>query len=392
MSGQRVVSLYEGFFNGGARVLQTDVAVGLAERGYEQSALSINSHTFREHTTQPMEENRSYQRLTEAGIAIASLNRRSSSSEVSYSPFTQAELSVASSELGGAGMIISVKEQPLRLINQMSDRSIHLPPTVVGIHRSDPENQGRALDELRIATDLGRVTLLVASADSARRAYSAAGIPDNIIRVIKNGVDLNRFEPSAENRARVRNELDIDADVPAIAYVARFDPQKDIPLFLSSARIYLENEPDAAILMCGAGMSEDNQQLQDLIEEAFDGVQGLKKSLRILGIRNDMESIFAAADINASTSRYGETISLSLVEGLSCNAVPVATDVGDTKDIVDEGRGILTPRDPDEIAAAWKRAFDERPEFIEAIASTRDQFGRDRMIDEYKEVVDHYIK
>jgi len=137
-------------------------------------------------------------------------------------------------------------------------------------------------------------------------------------------------------------------------------------------------------------MTEDNPQLAEVFDEVFNGASDLRSSIRLLGIRTDVESIYAASDVVASTSRYGETSPLTLMEGLACHAVPVATDVGDTAVIVGGGRGILTTRDPEDIARAWHDACERRPEFLAAIAKTRDQFGHEKMIDAYSEVIDHY--
>jgi glycosyltransferase involved in cell wall biosynthesis len=384
----RVASLYEGFFSGGARILHTDVAVGLQERGYEQSVLAINNRTFRENTDQPMETDRSYQRLTAVGVVISSLKRRASGN-VDYSPFTADELADAAEQLESADIIMSVKEQPLRLINQFEEQ--FNTPVLVGLHRSDPENQGPSLDHLRLAIEMGRVVGLVATAESAREAYVAQGVPDDMIHVIRNGIDLDRFRPlSSGDRTHIREGLAIDDNVPVVTLVARFDPMKDVPLFLRSARAYLEDNSTAAILMCGAGMTEGNPQLVELLREVFNGASDLRRSIQLLGIRADMESLYAMSDVTASTSLYGETFPLSLAEGLACHAVPVATNVGDTLAIVGGGRGILTTRNPRDIAEAWHDAYERRPEFLAAIAETRDQFGRENMIDQYSEIIDRY--
>ena len=102
----------------------------------------------------------------------------------------------------------------------------------------------------------------------------------------------------------------------------------------------------------------------------------------LLGPREDPEVIYAAADIVALTSAFGEAAPLCLIEGMMCGAIPVATDVGDCASIV-AGRGLLTPHGADAIAAAWSEAFARRAEFAPALLAARTAFGRRRMISRY---------
>src|SRR5258708_14792556 len=61
----RVLSIYEGFFSGGARILHSDVLSGLhGRRGQQHSLLSIHSEVRREATFQPMHEDACYRRVT----------------------------------------------------------------------------------------------------------------------------------------------------------------------------------------------------------------------------------------------------------------------------------------------------------------------------------------
>lgn len=68
-----------------------------------------------------------------------------------------------------------------------------------------------------------------------------------------------------------------------------------------------------------------------------------------------MPAVYAAADVVALTSVFGEAAPLCLIEGMMCGAVPVTTDVGDSADIV-TGHGFVTPPDPGAIALAWTAA------------------------------------
>jgi glycosyltransferase involved in cell wall biosynthesis len=163
---------------------------------------------------------------------------------------------------------------------------------------------------------------------------------------------------------------------------------KDVPLFLRSARAYLDCEPDAHIIMCGAGMRADNAKLLSSLWSAFGGMHKSLPRIHLLGVRHDMEAIYAAADVVSLTSAYGETYPLVLLEGMACGAIPVSTDVGDARMML-EGCGIVTPRDPGQIAAAWQWAYQERDAFA-LHATERNRLGREAMIMAYADVIDRY--
>jgi glycosyltransferase involved in cell wall biosynthesis len=106
----------------------------------------------------------------------------------------------------------------------------------------------------------------------------------------------------------------------------------------------------------------------------------------VLGLRADMPDLYAASDVVSLTSSFGEAAPLCLIEGAMCGAVPVTTDVGDSASIV-AGIGLVTPPDPDEIAAAWSEAAERRPEFMPALAASRERFSHTRMISTYSTLI-----
>jgi glycosyltransferase involved in cell wall biosynthesis len=139
--------------------------------------------------------------------------------------------------------------------------------------------------------------------------------------------------------------------------------------------------------MCGAGMSTANAQLRDDIDAAFADAPGLRQRLRLLGIRHDMETVYAAADVVSLTSSTGEAAPLCLIEGMMCGAIPVATDIGDCASIV-AGRGLITAPDPDAISDAWVEVIDRRGEFGSALVRSRARFSHTRMIASYAGLID----
>ncbi|MEV7974875.1 glycosyltransferase [Streptomyces sp. NPDC086519] len=392
-----MLSVYEGFFSGGARIVHSDVLLGLVEGGQQwHRVLSLHGEVHREATAQRMEDDACYRALTAGGIEVTSLGRSAGlvDGTVAASVFSGPELADTARAMADADVILSLKEQPLALLNQTG-----LPrrPVVVCLHRSDPENQGPALDELKAAIADGTVVACVCCAESTRDAYEAAGIPGELLHVIPNGVDLLRFRPDAAARLAFRESLGISAtapgapDAPVVVFAARYAGMKNVPLFLRAARAWLAREGGGHVVMCGAGMTEDNPALWADIEVAFGADRAaLGDRVHLLGVRHDMETVYAGSDVVALTSASGEAAPLCLIEGMMCGAVPVTTDVGDSASIV-EGHGFVTPFDPEAIAFAWSAAVADRELFAPALAASRERFSRTRMIAAYADLLAHVV-
>ncbi|HEX3731991.1 MAG TPA: glycosyltransferase, partial [Mycobacteriales bacterium] len=338
----RIFSVYEGFFTGGARILHSEVLIGLQERQNQNFVLSINEVVRREATVQRMKNDACYRALTQTGIVVDSLRpylkKKSNSAR-----FTRSELMRFEQYAQTADVILSLKEQPLHLVNQADTQG---KPVITCLHRSDPENQGPALKELRRAIFSGKVTACICCSQSAKEAYHAAGIPEEKLHVVTNGVDLSRFRFDPYRAAEVRRELEIPADATVVVLAARYDAMKNVPLFLRSARLFLEKTPNARIIMCGAGMSSENPDIVRSIWEIFSNRSELAERINLLSIRRDMEAVYSASDIVALTSSFGETYSLALIEGMMCGAIPVTTAILDSADIL-RGNGIIAESHPE---------------------------------------------
>jgi glycosyltransferase involved in cell wall biosynthesis len=384
--GLRVLSVYEGFFSGGARIVHSDVVRGLAEGGQSHHILSIHGEVRREATRQRMEDDPCYRALTAGGIGVTSLGRSAGlvDGALAANVFSGPEMADTARAMAAADVILSLKEQPLALLNRAG-----LPrrPVVVCLHRSDPENQGPALKELKAAVADGTVAACVCCAESTRAAYEAAGIPARLLHVIPNGVDLLRFRPDPAARQAFRASLGIPAAAPVVVFAARYATMKNVPLLLRAARAWLAREPEGQVLMCGAGMNDTNPALWADIDIACGADRHLAERIRLLGVRRDMETVYAGADVVALTSASGEAAPLCLIEGMMCGAVPVTTDVGDSAGIV-RGHGFVTPQHPEAIALAWTAAVAGRAGLAPALAASRERFSRTRMIAAYAALLD----
>lgn len=368
----KVLSLYEGFFVGGARILHSSLVKQLHGTGQEHTVLSLTNRQYREFTLQRAEHNFLWKELQAAGVKLIALDRDGSE------PLTAQELSLVESLIEKNDVVLSLKEQPLEIIEGVNFGGT---PLVVCLHRSDPEHQGSGPASLLRYQAKGLLSRVVCVAHAAKQAYSNVGLHTATIEVITNGVDLNRFQRDESARARVREEFAIAPQAPVVMLAARFDEMKNVPLFLSAAQEFQKMHPQAHFIMCGMGLQRTNPVFAEALREHFG--PGDDSRIHALGVTSAVEDYYSAADIISLTSSFGEAYPLCLLEAMACGAVPVSTAVGDTALMVD-GRGVVTAMNAPSIAQAWGRVMDELELFREKIAVARPALTGDSMVESYR--------
>lgn len=381
----RVLSLYEGLFAGGARVLHSSVVTSLHLDGsHEHSVLSIASRARREGTVQEMADDSRYGWLREAGVEVSTLGREAGAVAPEPESYADVELEVAAAAIARADVVLTLKEQPLGLILALARRGM-LPdvPVAACLHRSDPTHSGPAMRWLGELSASGRLSSTIACAESTSDAYARFTPPFTERLVIPNGIDLARFRPKPHERMPLRTRLGIAPSAPVVLFAARFDAMKDPGLFLRAVAAHAARDGRTRYILCGAGMVPENPALQSAIADA--GAPADR--LHLLGIRDDMPHVYRAADIVALTSAFGEASPLCLIEGAASGATPVTTDVGDSAQVV-AGIGLVTPRDAQAIASAWAKVIARRPDYRAAALAARPRMGADRMLDAYRSAID----
>ncbi|MGN6192575.1 MAG: glycosyltransferase [Rhodanobacteraceae bacterium] len=195
-----------------------------------------------------------------------------------------------------------------------------------------------------------RPVRIIFNAAVSRAQHVAFGYDDARSVVIPNGFDTAEFAPRTAERARVRAELDIPADVLAVGLVARVHPMKDHATFLQAAKRFGEMHPHSVFVLVGEGADAANRELGALIDRL-----DLRDRVRLCGRRSDIAAIDNALDIAASSSAWGEAFPNATAEAMACGVPCVVTDVGDAPAIVDDTGEVVPPRDPVALGDAWAR-------------------------------------
>lgn len=187
------------------------------------------------------------------------------------------------------------------------------------------------------------------------------GIPAGRIRVIPNGVDSTRFQPSPA-RARMRSLLDLTDDMIVLGTVGRLDPVKDHGTLLSAAEQLVNSGVPVHVALVGDG--PERKRLQERVSAG----PLLRDRVTFAGESASPENWLNSFDIYVLPS-LSEGMSNSLLEAMSTGLPCVATRVGANPDLVEEGKsGFL-------VDAGDASAMAERLAQLATNTELRQQFG-----------------
>jgi glycosyltransferase involved in cell wall biosynthesis len=175
------------------------------------------------------------------------------------------------------------------------------------------------------------------------------------MKVIPNGIDVELYQPDADARGAVREELALKSDTLLIGMFARYSPLKDHDTFLRAAALVHARYPHIHFLLAGQAVDSKNGHLSSLLQQS-----GLPDVVHLLGMRRDMPRLTAAVDI-ACLSSWSESFPNVIVEAMSCGVPCVATDVGDVTRIVGDAGRVVPPRSPATLASAMIQLIELRP-------------------------------
>lgn len=146
--------------------------------------------------------------------------------------------------------------------------------------------------------------------------------------------------PAAIDTARFRC-ADIPRDIDVL-FVGRLVEVKRVDILLQAVAIAARTLPDVRAVIVGDGpLRGDLETRAAALDLSRDQVQFVGQQARI-------EEWHQRAKIFVLTSD-SEGVSLAMLEAMSCGAVPIVSDVGDLKDMIEEGRNgfLIERRRPD---------------------------------------------
>jgi UDP-glucose:(heptosyl)LPS alpha-1,3-glucosyltransferase len=266
------------------------------------------------------------------------------------------------------------------------------------------------LAERRLLADRNPPFVAAVSAYVARQVRAAfPQFPTDRLRVVFNGVDIEPWsaEEARTWRAAVRRDIGIDEATPLVLFVAHNFKLKGLGELIRALAVLSHSSRSPALERAGHPQSEPGaratgQDSDEATKRRSDeatkrrsdeaaarsncalAVAGrdspapysrLARRLRVddrvrfLGTRDDIRSLYAAADLLAHPTWY-DPCSRVVLEALSCGLPVVTTRFNGAADVIEEGKhGVVidSPRDAAALASAISRCLE--PELREACAA-----------------------
>lgn len=156
-------------------------------------------------------------------------------------------------------------------------------------------------------------------------------MPASRVLTISNGI---RYAPVRQSTLRA--ELGLEAHDRLLLAVGNLYPVKGHRYAVEALALLRTQQPLVHLAVAGRGAAADA--LRDQAREL-----DVADRLHLLGLREDIPNLLAGADIFILPS-LSEGVPLALLEAMSAECAIVASDVGDVRAVLDNGRaGVLVP-------------------------------------------------
>jgi glycosyltransferase involved in cell wall biosynthesis len=227
--------------------------------------------------------------------------------------------------------------------------------------------------------------VIVPNSIAGEEMLLARGLPQSRIRVIYNGINLERLVVDAAATDDHRSRISAGKDVFVAGMLASLTPAKGHATAIRAIADLRDRLPGIRLAIVGDGPLRS--QLQALVAEL-----DLTEHVTFFGYRRDVADLLATFDVLISASRDNEGCSNSILEAMALGVPVIATDIGGNRELVrpgDTGR-LVTPNDPASLSDAIARTIQDRDETLAMTVHARErihaQFSSERMIHDYQDL------
>ncbi len=162
--------------------------------------------------------------------------------------------------------------------------------------------------------------------------------PDRVTVIDRGRPTEQLGEPGAERRAAVRGRLGVNDHTVVVLAVGRQEFQKAHADLIAAMHLAQPRLAEAVLLVAGRAGNATPE-----IEAALAAAPGTASSVHLLGHRDDIGDLLAAADVFAMPSRYEGTAGAAL-EAMAMSVPIVATAVDGLRGVlVDDVNAVLVP-------------------------------------------------
>lgn len=173
-----------------------------------------------------------------------------------------------------------------------------------------------------------------------RHMMTEYATPEERIRVIHRGVDLDRFDVdkvSAERMIQLAQKWRLSDDESVVMLPGRLTRWKGQLLLVEAAEILKKRHPDRRFRVVLVGSDQGRVAYRQEVEAAIDKA-GLRAVVQIAEDCNDMPAAYMLADVVVSASTDPEAFGRVAAEGQAMGRPVIAPDHGAAPEIVQHGR------------------------------------------------------
>jgi glycosyltransferase involved in cell wall biosynthesis len=250
--------------------------------------------------------------------------------------------------LRAAALVVLAARAPV-----LPGRGLRRPAVVVTLHNAPASGgaAGRVSAVLERLVARGADAVLVVSADLGERMRALGA--SRVERALVPAPHRDPSGPLPQVRTRTREALGVGETTALLLTVARLAPQKGLPVLVEAVARLAQGRPDGAVVAVVAG---DGPLAGHLAAEL--AARDVPIPLRLLGARDDVADLLAAADVLVLSSLW-EGQPLAVQEALRAGLPVVATDAGGTAEVTGDAALLVPPGDVAALAAALSRVVDD---------------------------------
>jgi glycosyltransferase involved in cell wall biosynthesis len=211
---------------------------------------------------------------------------------------------------------------------------------LAGVKNIIHHEHGFSIEEAHMTArkrDIGRflvyriASLLVTVSSSLKRSMQKKyWLSDKQIRLIHNGIDSDHYSPDPSTRRWMRRELNFGEEDFVIVFSGRLDPVKNFELLLEVFGYCHKLDSTVKLLIVGDG--PERQKIEQLTLQ-----KNISTGLVMVGQKLEVLPYLRAGDVFLLTS-HTEQMPLTIMEAMSVGLPVIASDVGEIRHIIDDGK------------------------------------------------------
>lgn len=244
----------------------------------------------------------------------------------------------------------------------------------VNLYLQDERRRARIL---RAISGAGAVTTVSAA---LKEGLVREGVSPELISVIANGVDEERFFP--RSRIECCQSLGLSPERPLIVCISRLSSEKGIDVLLRAAAQLSAAFPSLQLALIGAGPMDS--ELRELA-----GSLGIGEATRFVGaVAHDRVALWLGASQFSCMPSLREGYPNAAMEALACGRPIVASRVGALPEMIGAESGILVePGDVGALASGLRRALNtewDSQKIVQTVQGSSWDAAAQRYLDVYR--------